>query len=380
MGQNPCLIYAYMVGSCANVFVQVQALNQSTTYPPPVNDTSQGIESASLCTCSRTPYNLISACSACQGKDIDSWANYNANCGNLDETYNFTAHVPPGTALPVWATQQTNATEFVWDTALLVKGAGEYTSSNSTGFNSSVTSTVNANGPTSTVRRPSSNAQSIDVSAAIGLSSMAIFLAMVVVASFIYMWRKASMARTEKTLGAGSRASTMAHSTIFNLVIFMSIILACTTTWTAVALRAGGVIGISFLQNLLDFLVFTSWWTFLGASFFLLAFLYDRCNREDDGTFTATRLGTPYAHLTWLIFTWILWILGASLFAAAIAQQGPCQLHCTQQRVIPVFAFIELILVSMALVVVLYSYWSARKRSRAPKRLKRASSQSKGKR
>ena len=54
----------------STVFVQVEALNQSSTYPPPSSDANLGIQSASQCTCGRVPYNLISACSSCQGKSI----------------------------------------------------------------------------------------------------------------------------------------------------------------------------------------------------------------------------------------------------------------------------------------------------------------------
>jgi len=118
-------------------------------------------------------------------------------------------------------------------------------------------------------------------------------------------------------------------------------------------------VGLDSLRTLLNFLVsvikhraarvvtdvsfsFTSWWTFVGSAFFLLAFLYDRSNRDPDGTFTAKRFGTLHGHLLWLILTWCLWVLGASLFAASVAQIGECQLHCTQLRVISAFAFIEL--------------------------------------
>jgi hypothetical protein len=121
----------------------------------------------------------------------------------------------------------------------------------------------------------------------------------------------------------------------------------------------GGAVGLDSVRSLLNFLVsviwprdagvatnvsvrFTSWWTVLGSVFFLLAFVYDRSNRERDGTFTAKRFGQLHTHLIWLVLTWCLWVLGASLFAASVAQIGECQLHCTQLRIIPAFAFIEL--------------------------------------
>jgi hypothetical protein len=70
---------------------------------------------------------------------------------------------------------------------------------------------VGASGPTGVVRMPSGQAATIAVSAAVGLAATAIFLSMVVIASFIYLWRKASVATSEK-MAVVARFSTIAHS------------------------------------------------------------------------------------------------------------------------------------------------------------------------
>lgn len=74
-----------MVGSCASstyikyanplnesymhpVVVQVDPLTTSDSYPAPISDSTQGVLSASKCTCQRIAYNLESACSYCQNK------------------------------------------------------------------------------------------------------------------------------------------------------------------------------------------------------------------------------------------------------------------------------------------------------------------------
>ncbi|KAG8812642.1 hypothetical protein FRC19_003010, partial [Serendipita sp. 401] len=164
---------------------------------------------------------------------------------------------------------------------------------------------------------------------------------------------------------------------LFNILIILSIVNACITTWVSVALKISGVLGLDSLRRFLYFLVFTSWWTLVGSVYFLLAFLYDRSIRDENGTFTSTRFGSLNAHLVWLLVTCPLWLLGASLSAAGVAHN--CPVHCSQLRAVPVFAFLELMAMCLILVVAVYSYWNIRRRSKPVKRLGRSPSQSAGK-
>ncbi|KAJ7651837.1 hypothetical protein B0H17DRAFT_1215140 [Mycena rosella] len=64
---------------------------------------------ANLCTCSWAAYNLLSACTVCQGFDaaVENWAAYDQNCGAFLETdtyYPSNVTLPTGTAIPFWAT------------------------------------------------------------------------------------------------------------------------------------------------------------------------------------------------------------------------------------------------------------------------------------
>ena len=70
---------------------------------------------------------------------------------------------------------------------------------------------ADSSGPTGIVRIPAGQAATIDVSAAVGLAAGALSLSMVVIASFIYLWRKASVATSEK-MSVGTKYSTIAHS------------------------------------------------------------------------------------------------------------------------------------------------------------------------
>ncbi|KAJ7751871.1 hypothetical protein DFH07DRAFT_825725 [Mycena maculata] len=98
---SPCLLTAFVWGSCFTGNWDVEALTAGNQYTNPNSTT------ANLCTCSWAAYNLISACTACQGFDsaVQNWAAYDQSCGDfLTDTY-FPSNVtlPNNTAIPYWA-------------------------------------------------------------------------------------------------------------------------------------------------------------------------------------------------------------------------------------------------------------------------------------
>ncbi|KAJ7649447.1 hypothetical protein DFH06DRAFT_1331813 [Mycena polygramma] len=100
-GLSPCLLTAFVWGSCFTGNWNVPQLPQGDSYANPNSTT------ANLCTCSWAGYNLISACTACQGFDsaVVNWAAYDQSCsGFLTDSY-FPTNVtlPAGTAIPFWA-------------------------------------------------------------------------------------------------------------------------------------------------------------------------------------------------------------------------------------------------------------------------------------
>ncbi|KAJ6459633.1 hypothetical protein C8R45DRAFT_1081419 [Mycena sanguinolenta] len=98
---TPCLLAAYVWGSCFTGNWNVPQLTQGNQYTNPNSTT------ANLCTCSWAGYNLLSACTACQGFDADvqNWAAYNQNCSAFMTNTYFPESVilPTGTAIPFWA-------------------------------------------------------------------------------------------------------------------------------------------------------------------------------------------------------------------------------------------------------------------------------------
>ncbi|KAJ7700300.1 hypothetical protein B0H16DRAFT_1749079 [Mycena metata] len=100
-GSTPCLLTAYVWGSCFNGNWNVLPLAQGEQYTNPNSTT------ANDCTCSWAAYNLISACTACQGFDsaVANWAAYSQSCGGFETNAYFPSNVtlPTGTAIPSWA-------------------------------------------------------------------------------------------------------------------------------------------------------------------------------------------------------------------------------------------------------------------------------------
>jgi len=88
-------------GSCFTGNWDVPQLQANQSYTNPNSTT------ANLCTCSWAAYNLISACTACQGFDsgVENWAAYDQSCGSFLTNVWFPSSVilPAETAIPFWA-------------------------------------------------------------------------------------------------------------------------------------------------------------------------------------------------------------------------------------------------------------------------------------
>ncbi|KAJ7636365.1 hypothetical protein FB45DRAFT_906459 [Roridomyces roridus] len=99
---SPCYLSAAVWGSCFTGNWNVPALTSGQQYDNP-NATT-----ANVCSCSWAAYNLLSACTACQGitGSVQNWAAYMGDCGGFLTDAYFPANVtlPSGTAIPYWAT------------------------------------------------------------------------------------------------------------------------------------------------------------------------------------------------------------------------------------------------------------------------------------
>ncbi|PPQ63554.1 hypothetical protein CVT24_004784 [Panaeolus cyanescens] len=110
-GDSPCLAAARLGAICNSgnwVIGSLIAPNGTSTYGNP-----SGLK-ANFCTCSWSYYNLISACTACQGLEylVSIWSSYKAGCAGLESSTYFPANftLPTSVTIPFWA--GTNPTQW----------------------------------------------------------------------------------------------------------------------------------------------------------------------------------------------------------------------------------------------------------------------------
>ncbi|KAH9169672.1 hypothetical protein EDB89DRAFT_1448999 [Lactarius sanguifluus] len=102
-GQNACTVAAYLMGTCNDGTFTIHALLPGKFYTVS-NDVAN-------CECNMVAYNLLSACSACQGGNLTTWSNYSYNC---IPPLTFPHTVPSGTSVPQWALVD-NTFNGIWD-------------------------------------------------------------------------------------------------------------------------------------------------------------------------------------------------------------------------------------------------------------------------
>ncbi|KAI0344870.1 hypothetical protein BDW22DRAFT_1098553 [Trametopsis cervina] len=97
--QSPCLVSAYICGSCrapASFTLDCGLPNISSPFEY-IN-----IDSPLRCDCSTVQYSLVGACAACQSASITTWTDWHSHCTN---TYieQLSDPIPPNTSVPAWA-------------------------------------------------------------------------------------------------------------------------------------------------------------------------------------------------------------------------------------------------------------------------------------
>ncbi|KAJ6525641.1 hypothetical protein B0H19DRAFT_1198149 [Mycena capillaripes] len=99
LGQNPCLVAAYLGSVCDDGLFVVPALpNNLGVYEGPT------VAQANACGCSSVFYSLLSACADCQSGHILTWSAFKANCSTVYPQI-FIGDIPSATRVPHWAYQ-----------------------------------------------------------------------------------------------------------------------------------------------------------------------------------------------------------------------------------------------------------------------------------
>jgi len=149
LGQSPCLVAAFLQGSCTGGDFNVPAIDPSMHYTN---------SDPNPCFCSSVTYSLLSACGVCQGADLSSWDKYATNCTSNDIPISadgqFPVPIPSGTTVPMWAYQllEKSGTFNINLAKNVSTGGVQMTVANTTATDSSTsetqTSTSSASSPT----------------------------------------------------------------------------------------------------------------------------------------------------------------------------------------------------------------------------------------
>ncbi|KAF8609350.1 hypothetical protein BDV93DRAFT_141356 [Ceratobasidium sp. AG-I] len=97
--QTPCLVSAYLSAPCtSDNYWGVPEIGADGPYQPPSGTY------ANVCRCNSVQWNLLSACSMCQGGPAGSWSSWVANCSSSVITVGgYPQPVPAGISVPSWA-------------------------------------------------------------------------------------------------------------------------------------------------------------------------------------------------------------------------------------------------------------------------------------
>jgi len=96
-GQTPCQVAADLANECFSGGFTVEIL-AGPTYP------ALSCTNLNTCECNAVYYNLLMACSVCQGDQVVGWSAFTGGCPTayLDPT-GFPNSIPLGTSVPTWA-------------------------------------------------------------------------------------------------------------------------------------------------------------------------------------------------------------------------------------------------------------------------------------
>jgi len=148
------------------------------------------------------------------------------------------------------------------------------------------------------------------------------------------------------------------HPVLFGLIVFFSLIEGILASWlTARYLQHHNYPSIA-VRDRARFLLFVSWWTFVLFAFMIVAF-----KRYAD-----TVMASVGTHIVLLVLTWIFWTAGAASITAALGGGYNCStidfllIYCNQLVSLEAFAWAVWCLVTIALIVVLITAITARRR------------------
>ncbi|CAE6425435.1 unnamed protein product [Rhizoctonia solani] len=181
LNQTPCLQSGFLSAQCNGGSWNVNGFPGGAPYKAP-----QG-SGANICRCNSVVWNLLQACSLCQGGRTASWGNWVSNCSTNDiNVGRYPLQLPPSVAIPSWAYLDfTSPGTFQVDQAR--QAATAATATESVSAQPQSTTPTSTSTPTSTPDGSSSNAGAIAGGVVGGVLGVVL---LVVLAWFILRKRK----------------------------------------------------------------------------------------------------------------------------------------------------------------------------------------------
>ncbi|OSX67161.1 hypothetical protein POSPLADRAFT_1072209 [Postia placenta MAD-698-R-SB12] len=147
------------------------------------------------------------------------------------------------------------------------------------------------------------------------------------------------------------------HPVVFGLLVGFGLIEIAISGWlTGVYNRHHNYLNTS-VRDRTHYILFVSAWTVLFGLFYLALFLHSAAN----GSVATSVL----SHGVFLFITWVLWVAAAASITAALGGGLDCNLnytYCGQLNALEAFAWIEWILITLALIVVIFRGVAATRR------------------
>ncbi|KZT54708.1 hypothetical protein CALCODRAFT_456361 [Calocera cornea HHB12733] len=144
------------------------------------------------------------------------------------------------------------------------------------------------------------------------------------------------------------------HPIVFGLIVFFGIIEGSLSTWLISQYDKYNDYPSRAIRDRTGLTAFTSWWTVFFGIVYLVLFLHSAS--------TGSLLTSVTSHAVWLFITWILWTASAASITAALGGGVNCSStighalqHCNQLVAQEAFAWIEFILFTFALIMVIIS-------------------------
>lgn len=137
------------------------------------------------------------------------------------------------------------------------------------------------------------------------------------------------------------------HPVLFGLLLLFGIIEGANTSWLVSQYNNNNSYPTQSIQDRSRFLVFVSWWTVVFSAAYLAAFWFA----------PLSFISSIASHGAWIILTWIFWLAGAAAMTAALGGGLSCgttvYAYCGQLNASIAFAWIEWIIISVLLILIL---------------------------